>query len=210
MGVGARVRARHVDAAELARESVVRNVRKRARPLDGDVLGGRRPCEAVRGFGGGRREHARAQDHEERKDSLHIVPIIKRYIYTPARALKVNDMCAVGRKLIQFPDKCGVVDYFVRPRDETQEYDYPEIVVRFRSEFFGNPEFEASCDACGPAWLEFGGGIWFVIKAPGAGNWCAECNVMQAQPCVQSRCAPCDNEHWENTRLWMHFTSGAS
>lgn len=201
VGVGARVRARHADAAELARESVARNVRKRARPLDGDVLGGRRSREAVRGFGGGRREHARAQDHEERKDSLHIVPVPKRYIYTPARALQVNVMCAVGEKLIKFPDNCGVVDFSVQPRDETQEYDYPEIVIRFSTEFFANPEFIANWDAWKPGWLgwlekEFSSG-WFIVKAPGVANWCAECNVMQALPCFQFRCAACDNKHWE-------------
>lgn len=153
VGVSARVRARHVDAAELARESVARNVRERAWPLDRDVLGGRRARQAVRGFGGGRREHARAQDHEERQDSLHIVPVVDTYIYTPARGLKVNDMCAVREKLIQFPDKCGVVDYFVRPFDETRGYDYavyPEIDVRFGTEVFNNPELQANWDACRP------------------------------------------------------------
>ena len=37
----------------------------------------------------------------------------------------------------------------------------------------------------------------FIVKAPGVGNWCAECNVMQAPPCYQFRCAACDNVHWE-------------
>lgn len=197
MGVGARVRARHGDAAELARESVARNVRKRARPLDGDVLGGRRSREAVRGFGGGRREHARAEDHQERKDSLHIVLVPKRYIYTPARALQVNDMCAVGEKLIQFPDNCGVVDYSVVRREETPEYEYPEIVIRFSTDFFANPEFMANWDAWKPGWLEWGGRGDFLVKAPGVANWCAECNVMQAVPCFKFRCAACDNDQWE-------------
>ena len=106
-------------------------------------------------------------------------------------------MCAVGEKLIQFPDHCGVVDYFVRRNDETQEYDYPEIDVTFSTEFFDNPEFEANWDASKPAWLEFGVGGCFVVKAPGVANWCAECNVMQALPCYQFRCAACDNEQWE-------------
>lgn len=105
-------------------------------------------------------------------------------------------MCAVGEKLIRLPENCGVVDYFVRPRDETQEYDYPEIVVRFSSEFFANPEFIANFNAWLPTWLEFHGGIWFIVKAPGVENWCAECNVMQARPCFQFRCAACDNTQW--------------
>ena len=214
MGVGARVRARHADAAELARESVACNVRKRARPLDGDVLGGRRSREAVRGFGGGRREHARAEDHEERKDSLHIVSVCKRYIYTPARALQVNDMCAVGEKLIEFPDNCGVVDYYVLPRDETQEYDYAEIVFRFSTEFFHSSKFQAKWNAWKPAWLEKEfSSVYFIVKAPGVANWCAECNVMQALPCFQFRCAACDNDQWEKYMIvdaWCEWSRQAT
>lgn len=111
-------------------------------------------------------------------------------------------MCAVGEKLIEFPDNCGVVDYFVRPRDETQEHGYLVIDVLFSTDFFANPEFIANWDAWKPGWLECGGGDGcFIVKAPGVANWCAECNVMQALPCYQFRCAACDNEHWEKYML---------
>ena len=39
-------------------------------------------------------------------------------------------MCAVGEKLIQFPDNCGVGSYKVARRDETHEYKYPEIIEK--------------------------------------------------------------------------------
>lgn len=120
-----------------------------------------------------------------------------------SKSLACHDMCAVGEKLIRFPDNCGVGSYFVSPRDETQEYKYPEIIVTTSTEWYDNPEFIANWDAWKPAWLEEDRGnrmqegyAPFIVKAPGVANWCAECNVMQAQPCYQFRCAACDNKQW--------------
>ena len=111
-------------------------------------------------------------------------------------------MCAVGEKLIQFPDNCGVVDYFVDPSScfKQRFHPYPLIYVNRSTECYDNPEFIANWDAWKPSWLEkpkwpqyplvddsirpagviFG--TAFIVKAPGVANWCAECNVMQAQP----------------------------
>jgi hypothetical protein len=118
-------------------------------------------------------------------------------------------MCAVGEKLIRLPENCGVVDYFVKPRDVTQEYDYPEIEIRLISEIFDNPDFIANFDVWmdtkKPPRLKSDGGMWFIVKAPGVKNWCAECNVMQALPCFQFRCAACDNKHWEKYMIVHAF-----
>lgn len=113
-------------------------------------------------------------------------------------------MCAVGEKLIQFPDNCGVNKYSVSKRDETKEWKYPEIIIETSFEWYDNPEIIDNWDAWKPVWLEeikesrmqecY---VPFMVKAPGVVNWCAECNVMQAQPCYQFRCAACDNKQWE-------------
>ena len=116
-------------------------------------------------------------------------------------------MCAVGEKLIQFPENCGVGSCFL-DHDVTRnyyDYKYPAIIVETFTEWYDNPEFIANWDAWKPAWLEANMSnrthvaryALFTIKAYRVENWCAECNVMQAQPCYQFRCAACDNEQWE-------------
>ena len=123
-------------------------------------------------------------------------------------------MCAVGEKLIQFPDDCGVGSYFVPPRDETQEFKYPEIIVTTSTEWYDNPEFIATWDAWKPAWLEQDreyrmqeGYVPFIVTAPGVANWCAVCNVMQAQPCYEFRCASCDNKQYNEELMSIAWYS---
>ena len=123
-------------------------------------------------------------------------------------------MCAVGEKLIQLPDNCGVVDWFVDTSIRQWPYEYPVICVDRKHD---NPDFNWNWEDLKPSWLEkpmprfkycqtsvdyYNAtgvvlGTAFIVKAPGVANWCAECNVMQAQPCYQFRCAACDNEQWE-------------
>jgi hypothetical protein len=110
-------------------------------------------------------------------------------------------MCAVGEKLIEFPDNCGVVDFSVPSYAKQQDTVYPEINVRFSTDFFHSSKFQAKWNAWKPAWLQSDGGISFIVKAPGVANWCAECNVMQALPCFQFRCAACDNDEWEKDMI---------
>jgi len=129
-------------------------------------------------------------------------------------------MCAVGEKLIHIPDNCGVVRCFV---DETYIFPYPLLIVHRTHD---NPDFNSNWEDLKPSWLEenkrrgycqtsvdhykatgvvLGTEYW--VKAPGVANWCAECNVMQARPCYEFRCASCDNQEYNEELMSIAWQS---
>jgi hypothetical protein len=112
-------------------------------------------------------------------------------------------MCEVGEKLIQIPDGCDVERWIWRMEHDKQ-MTIPMILIYTGTEWNDNNEVKARWNAWKPVWLEPITHyqtqeciVPFFVKAPNIENWCAMCNVMQAQPCYQFKCAACDNEQWQ-------------